>query len=126
MTALDNFRATFGPEALFELAFGWTPSVIAAIATVLLFWALNWGTTRVMDRVFKRADLDPTASTFVRAMVRLVISVVGGLTALSQLGIDTTSVLTSLGVMGLTIGFAAQNTLSNVISGLFNSGTDPS
>ena len=41
------------------------------------------------------------------------------LTALSELGINTASFLASLGIAGLTLGFAAKDTLSNVISGLF-------
>ena len=33
--------------------------------------------------------------------------------------VDTGGLLTSLGVAGLTIGFAARDTISNIISGLF-------
>lgn len=117
--ALENFRATFGPDALTALVFQWTPSVLAAILTVLIFVAVTWFATRVMDRFFSRAGLDATAATFVKTVVRFALTIVGTLTALAQLGVDTTSVLASLGVMGLTIGFAAQNTLSNLISGLF-------
>jgi len=116
---LSRLDATFGPEALMKLAFVWVPSIVSAAATVAVFYAVIWASTRVLDRTFERAGLDATAATFLRAVTRFVLTVIGGLTALSQLGIDTTSILTSLGVMGLTIGFAAQNTLSNLISGIF-------
>lgn len=118
-TAITNFKATFGPEALTALVFHWTPGVLAAIATILIFVAVTWAVTRVLDRFFGRTNLDPTAATFVKTVTRFTLTVVGALTALSQLGVDTTSVLASLGVMGLTLGFAAQNTLSNLISGIF-------
>ncbi len=44
---------------------------------------------------------------------------IGVVTALGKVGINTASILTSLGVAGLTIGFAAKDALSNMISGLF-------
>ena len=43
---------------------------------------------------------------------------VGFLVALSASGVKTTAVLASMGVVGLTIGFAARDTLSNIISGI--------
>ncbi|MEZ4321783.1 MAG: mechanosensitive ion channel family protein [Myxococcota bacterium] len=119
MTAYEKFQETFGPAAVTRVVFDWVPGLIAAVVTVLIFWGLQWFSSRVLDRLFVQTRLDPTASTFIRAVVRFTITIVGGLTALGQLGVDTTGVLTSLGVMGLTIGFAAQNTLSNVISGIF-------
>ena len=117
--ALQQFKATFGPEALSALVFAWLPGLVAATLTVFIFYGLIWAITQFLDRTFTRVGLDPTAATFVRATSRFVLTVVGVLTALSQLGVDTSSVLASLGVMGLTLGFAAQNTLSNLISGLF-------
>ncbi|MCB9672380.1 MAG: mechanosensitive ion channel family protein [Alphaproteobacteria bacterium] len=117
--ALVNFKATFGPEALSKVFFAWVPGLLAACVTGILFYGIVWVVTRALDQMFQRSHLDPTAATFIRAVTRFVLSIVGVLTALSQMGIDTTSILTSLGVMGLTIGFAAQNTLSNLISGIF-------
>ncbi|TNE92130.1 MAG: mechanosensitive ion channel [Deltaproteobacteria bacterium] len=116
---LADIKATFGPEALVRLVFDWAPGLIAATLTLVVFWFLNRVVARILDRVFARAELDLTAAAFVHTMVRFGLGVVGVLTALNQLGVDTTSVLASLGVVGLTLGFAAQNTLSNVISGLF-------
>jgi small-conductance mechanosensitive channel len=41
------------------------------------------------------------------------------LTALSQMGVNLTAILAAAGVAGIAIGFAAQTSLSNVISGIF-------
>lgn len=116
---LSKLEQTFGREAVTEVLVTWVPSAIAAILTVLVFAAITWGVTRVLRRVFARTQLDVTAATFIETLVRFSLTIIGLLTALAQLGINVTSILASLGVMGLTIGFAAQNTLSNLISGLF-------
>jgi len=52
-----------------------------------------------------------------RTSVRLVVLVVGGLVLLSSLGIAVTPILTALGVGGLAVALALQDTLSNFFAG---------
>src|SRR4029079_1348580 len=42
-----------------------------------------------------------------------------GLTALRQLGVDTTAALAGAGIVGLAVGFGAQTLVRDVISGFF-------
>src|SRR5207249_3231967 len=49
---------------------------------------------------------------------RLVVLVVGGLVLLSSLGIAVTPILTALGVGGLAVALALQDTLSNLFAGI--------
>ena len=51
-------------------------------------------------------------------MVTVVIWVVGGLVLLSGLGVSVTPILTALGVGGLAVALALQETLSNFFAGL--------
>ena len=117
--AIDSLSRLLGTEALRAAAGVWFPRLLGAGLALFVFWLLWRGLSRVLDVVLRGVDLDQTASAFVRAVARLALFLIGGVTALDQLGVDTTSILASLGVMGLTLGFAAQDTLGNVISGLF-------
>lgn len=116
---LQRLNETLGPEAIRTLALAWLPSLVAAVATAIVFWGIHRLVRRLLSNLFTRTGLDRTVAQFILTVVQFTLGVVGALTVLGQLGVDTTSVLTSLGVMGLTVGFAAQNTLSNVISGIF-------
>jgi small-conductance mechanosensitive channel len=49
---------------------------------------------------------------------RLVVLLVGGLVLLSSLGIQITPILTALGVGGLAVALALQDTLSNLFAGM--------
>lgn len=116
---LQRLDETLGPEAIRTLVLAWLPSLVAAVATAIVFWGIHRLVRRLLSNLFTRTGLDRTVAQFILTVVQFTLGVVGTLTVLGQLGVDTTSVLTSLGVMGLTVGFAAQNTLSNVISGIF-------
>lgn len=50
--------------------------------------------------------------------VRVLVLLVGGLVVLSSLGIAVTPILTALGVGGLAVALALQDTLSNVFAGV--------
>jgi len=94
-------------------------NAIAAGLTFLAYY-VAW---RLLDALLRptlrRTRLDTTSREFARTVTRFLVLVVGAVAALSELGIGTTSLLASLGVAGITIGLAARETLSNVISGFF-------
>lgn len=93
--------------------------LLAAALTLVAFW-LAWRLVRVgLDPLLDRSRLDATASAFVLTSVKYSLFAVGGVAAAGELGVNTASLVASLGVAGLTVGFAARDTLANVIAGLF-------
>jgi len=92
----------------------------AAAALTFAAYYVAW---RLLDAVLRPAlrktRMDQTSREFARTVVRFLVLAAGALAALSELGIGTTSLLASLGVAGITLGLAARETLSNVISGFF-------
>lgn len=97
--------------------------VTADAVTALLVFGVFYAFWRLVDRLagplLDRSRLDRTASAFVRTTLKYGILVVGAVAAAGELGLQTASLVTSLGVAGLTLGFAARDALSNIISGLF-------
>ena len=57
-------------------------------------------------------------STFLSTLAKYTLLIIGFVTALDSMGIKVGAVLASLGIAGLTIGFAARDSLSNIISGI--------
>lgn len=93
--------------------------MVVALVYLLFFSVLWMVVSRSLRLIFKRVNLDSTAASFVQEVLKYTIFCIGLLAALGALGINTTSILASLGVAGLTLGFAAKDTLSNIIAGIF-------
>jgi len=117
---LKRLEELFSPERVADyLLVDLLPDVIVAGAVLIAFY-LFWLAMRKGIGVFmNRIKLDETAKRFVLTVVKFSMMTISVVTALSQLGINTGTVLASLGVAGLTIGFAAKDALSNLISGIF-------
>ncbi len=92
-----------------------------AVATILaIAYFVVWRLIRkVLRAALGKSPLDPTAQNLIERIVKFAVVSVGVVSILKQFGIDTAGVIASLGIAGLTLGFAARDTLSNVISGLF-------
>lgn len=97
----------------------WMPQGLAALLILLASWVVWRLVKKAMGLAVQRADLDPTAGNFLLTLLKYLILSIGLITALGRLGINTTSILASLGVVGLSLGFAAKDALSNMISGIF-------
>lgn len=116
---LARLGETFNPESLGSGLASWTENLFFAVLTFLVYYAI-WRLIRlVMIPVLKRMDVDDTGRTFFQTVARVVILTLGAVAALAEVGINTASLIASLGVAGLTIGFAARDALSNIISGIF-------
>ena len=58
------------------------------------------------------------AIRFLAIVIRIVVVAIGGVIVISDLGYNINGIITGLGLGGLTLSLAAQNTASNLISGL--------
>ena len=110
---------SFDPGLIAEGLAAWTENLVFAALTFAVYF-LVWRAVRMgLAPLLKRLDVDETGRSFFQTVTRVVILTLGVVAALAELGINTASLITSLGVAGLTIGFAARDALSNIISGVF-------
>jgi small conductance mechanosensitive channel len=73
----------------------------------------NW-----VERWLMNSKVDDTLSIFLSRLVRFGLYAVLGISALTALGVPTTSVIAILGGASLAIGLALQGSLSNIASGV--------
>ena len=74
-------------------------------------------TRLALVRILSRASLDPALEGMLLNVYRFTLLTFGVIMAVNQLGINVGAALAGLGVVGLTIGFAAKDTLSNIMAG---------
>lgn len=102
--------------------FGVDASALGRVATAALFalmYYVGWLVAhRLLENATHRAGLDRSLVQLLRNVVGVVVSALAVITILDQFGIDVLGVVTALGVVGIAVGFAAQDTLSNFISGV--------
>jgi small conductance mechanosensitive channel len=73
---------------------------------------------RVTRKLMKARGMDDILVSFLTSILRWVLLLFVVVAALSQLGIDTTSLVALLGAAGLAIGLSLQSSLSNFASGV--------
>ena len=67
----------------------------------------------------KRISRANTLIPLLRSVSKYVIYFISGVMVLRELGVDTTAIIASAGVVGLAIGFGAQSLVKDVLSGAF-------
>ena len=107
----------FDPDRLGPLLGKYLMNMVVGGMVLLLFW-IFWRIIRSWVLPRWNTRLDKTSAAFVETVLKACILTVAVLVALGAAGIRTTALLASLGVFGLTIGFAARDMLSNIISGI--------
>ncbi len=114
---LKRLERIFDPQPLTKILVDWLLSIIVSIAVMAAFYLL-WSLVRLVLHFSLRRKVDETTFSFIETIVKFFLFIVGVITALDSAGIKTSALLTSLGIVGLTIGFAARDALSNLISGI--------
>ncbi len=115
---LQRLGELFDPASLGAMAAEWLGDLIVGLLVFGAFY-LAWLVVRQLLRpALRRGRVDATTTSFVETALKTLVLAVGLITALDAAGIQTSAVLASLGIAGLTIGFAARDALSNLISGI--------
>ncbi|HYW36333.1 MAG TPA: mechanosensitive ion channel family protein [Balneolaceae bacterium] len=114
----QKLSEVFDPETMGALLAQGIINLFVIIVILTAFYVLWKSLYWVMQPIFRRSKLDRTTTIFANSIIKYGILIFGVITALDSIGIKTSAVLASLGIVGLTIGFAARDSLSNLISGL--------
>ncbi len=117
-SVLTRLQEVFNPGDMGEqLADGLTNLVVGLVVYLAfyIFWRIL---LLIMRRTLRDSTLDETTFSFVETAVKYTILTIGVVSALDAVGINTGALLASLGIVGVTIGFAARDSLSNFISGI--------
>lgn len=115
---IAHLSDVFDLEAMGRAFASLSANVLAALVTLLAFlaaWqALRW----LVGAILRRTSVDETNRTFVLALLQFGLFTVALVQALSVAGINVAALAASVGIAGITLGFAARDSLSNIISGV--------
>ncbi len=116
---------------------GWESIILTSLKLLFIFalaWGLMLGIRQFLVRMEKRLLRDSqregeppnesvkrveTLIRLIRQGVYILLWLTVGLIVLREVGIDVTPILASAGILGLAVGFGAQNLVRDVISGFF-------
>lgn len=105
-------------DDLLAKSIDFVPSLIKALIVLLAFYLFYRALAGVIGGVLRRTHADPSARTITLRLLRYTLLGLATIMALGQLGFNIASVLAGVGIAGLAIGLAAQETVANLIAGL--------
>lgn len=94
------------------------PSLVAGLLILLLSLYLARLLSRMTGRVLDKRQKDKELNLLVTRLVRWTVITLGIVLALEQAGQDVSALLTGLGILGFTVGFALQDVSANLVSGI--------
>ncbi len=94
------------------------PKLLAALILFGIFWLIYRMIRRIVLGSMARAHVDSSIRDMLGSLIKWSIMGFGLVIACNQVGIEIAALLTGVSIIGLAIGFAAQETLANFIAGV--------
>lgn len=94
------------------------PRLIGTLIFLLVFWLLYRGARRIAVRSMRNKEVDSSIRDMLATLIKWTAAAFGIIIACNQLGIPIVAMLTGVSIIGLAVGFAAQETLANFIAGV--------
>lgn len=108
---ISHFLSQFTSADFYNKVLG---TAIAIVLVLLVFSIMR----RVVGKMIAPAVPEPRVFV-IKKIIRYTGYVVAVMTLFNALGVDLSALLGAAGIAGIAVGFAAQTSVSNVISGLF-------
>lgn len=118
LSYLDTLRKQV--DAMAEGFIAMLPSLVVALAIVILTWIAARFAVRIADRITGRTAIRTDLKQLVETLVRLGIWIVGLMIAAAVVmpGLTPASLVAGLGIGAVAIGFAFQDILENFLAGV--------
>jgi small conductance mechanosensitive channel len=115
---VDETLGILDPERFIDMGIEFAPKLVAALFVMLVFWAFFKITQPALRGMLRRAEFaDALVKLLIDNVYKVTVFGFGLITAASQIGINIGAALAGLGVAGVAVGFAAQDSVANTIAG---------
>ena len=111
---VSPFSSMFSVQALRGYTYGATKGILIMGA----FWLAGVILLNVIRRIGRARHVDAGLAEFLGRVVKVAAMILGGITSLSEMGIDVGALVAGLGLTGFAFGFAFKDIISNVLSGV--------
>ena len=88
-------------------------AVIVIVGRTVVSWLV-----KLSRKIMVRANIDPILINFSSSIINILLLLFVLITALDQLGVNTTSMIAVLGAAGLAVGLALKDSLQNFAAGV--------
>lgn len=97
----------------------WLPKLGFAILILFGYWIGNLVVRKILKFILLRAKVNhELVSILIDSILWLVIWLIAFVTIFDYFGLDVTGALAGIGFLGVAIGFAARDSLGNIIAGM--------
>ena len=94
------------------------PNVVMAIIVFILgLWVIKF-INRLVLKFFDKADYDPSLESFLQSFISIALKIMLFVIVITQLGVQSTSLVAIIGAAGLAVGLALQGSLANFAGGV--------
>jgi small conductance mechanosensitive channel len=105
-------------ELVNNYAMPWGIKIALALVIFIIGRAVVGIIVSTVNKVFEKRGMDEILVHFLCSILRWLLLLFVIIAALSQLGVDTTSLVALLGAAGLAIGLSLQSSLANLAAGV--------
>lgn len=96
----------------------WGINILMAIAIFIIGKWIAKMITKLIGKALEKSQMDEMLTKFILSIVSTLLMFFVIIASLTQLGVDTTSLIALIGAAGLAIGLALQNSLQNFAAGV--------
>ncbi|MCG2461422.1 mechanosensitive ion channel [Flavobacteriaceae bacterium F89] len=116
MEILDNSKEYL--EKAMSWAWELLPSLISAILILVIgLWIVRF-INRLVRRFFEKKDYDLALESFLQSFINITLKVVLFVLVITQLGVQSSSLIAIVASAGLAVGLALQGSLANFAGGV--------
>ena len=95
------------------------PKILQCITIGFLAWVISKIVRFIIEKLFSHSKGGITAAKLFSSFAKYIIGLVAIIMMLGTLGVNTTALVASAGIMALIIGLGAQSLIADVVAGLF-------
>ena len=113
ITQWEDYASRFGAKII-----DFIPSLIGAVLTLFIgLWIIKM-INRLVKKFFAKKDYDATLEKFIADLINWTLKILLFVLVVTQLGVESASLVAVIGAAGLAIGLALQGSLANFAGGV--------